>query len=79
MLFLLAFAYIKKFLLATYGSLFLESLLEILKIQICFKFKEGTAKYADINSGINATLSRKMKERLISQQIKNQFKVIPLA
>jgi hypothetical protein len=35
-------------------------------------FKEGTAKYADINSGINATLSRKMKEKMIKQQLKYQ-------
>lgn len=35
---------------------------------------EGTAKYADINSGINATLSRKMKEKILQQQLKNQFK-----
>jgi hypothetical protein len=43
------------------------------KIQLNHEL-EGTSKYADINSGINATLSRKMKERILQQQLKNQFK-----
>ena len=30
--------------------------------------KEGTAKFADINCGINATLSKKAKEKLMKQR-----------
>lgn len=37
--------------------------------------KEGTAKYADIDSGINATMSRKMKEKIIKKNTEARFKV----
>lgn len=38
--------------------------------------KEGTAKYAEIESGINATLSRKMKEKMMQKKnYESRFKV----
>jgi len=35
-----------------------------------FNLLEGTAKFADLNCGINATLSRKAKEKLMKQRFK---------